>query len=98
MTPREIFKQYQQYDNKNNAAYCAALKFGISPKEVKEAVKQHRKDKEEKLVTYKIMKKKRQGLRLVRVTANGQTMDWYTDRDEKGIKEFVESLRHRMKE
>ena len=96
MTNQEIFKEYQKYANQNNAEMCASRKLGIPQKQIKQAVKQYKKEKADNLVTYRIMKKKRQGLRLVRVVANGQSMDWYTDRDEKGIQEFVKTLRDRM--
>jgi hypothetical protein len=69
-------------------------KIGIN--RVKAVIGQHENHSVKNLVTYRIMKKKRKGLRLVRITAGKNVMDWYTDKDEKAIQWQCDLIRRRM--
>ena len=42
------------------------------------------------------MKRKRQGLRLVRMRIGGDKMDWYTDKDDAGIEAYANQIRRRL--
>ena len=44
------------------------------------------------------MRRKRQGLRLVRVDTPAGPMDWYTNKDEAEIEREINAMRERRKE
>ena len=71
---------------------------GVKVDEARSIVQEYLASKGEKPVTYQVMKKQKQGLRLVRVHVGAEKMDWYTDRDDEGIKEYVDALQKRMRE
>ena len=71
---------------------------GVSVDEAKSIVNEYLASKGEKPVTYQVMRRKKHGLRLVRVHVGADKMDWYTDRDDDGIEEYVETLRKRIRE
>jgi len=95
-TRAEIVKKYRQFSCPNMAAKSIASELDMSPNRVKAIVKAYMDEKSRKLVTYRIMKRKRQGLRLVRIKAGKASMDWYTDRDDRGIKEYVDGIASRL--
>ena len=95
-TRAEIVKKYQQFSCRHMAAKSIADELDISPNRVKAIVKAHMDEKNRQLVTYRIMKRRRHGLRLVRIKAGKSSMDWYTDRDDQGIKEYVDGIASRL--
>jgi len=95
-TREEIVQRYQQSSCRHSAARQIAKELNMAPHRVKAIVQAHFAESSRRRVGYKIMKKRKHGLRLVRITAGHTTMDWYTDRDEQGIQRYVDAIASRL--
>lgn len=92
----QIITLWKQLRKEPDAKEQIAKRTKIGLSRVKAIIGQHENKNARSLVKYKIMKKKRQGLRLVRITAGNNVMDWYTDKDEKAIEWQCDLIRRRM--
>ena len=92
----QIITLWKQLHKEPDATQQIANRTKIGLSRVKAIIGQHENKSAQNLVKYRIMKKKRQGLRLVRITAGKNVMDWYTDKDEKGIQWQCDLIRRRM--
>ena len=92
----QIITLWKQLHKEPDAKEQIAKRTKIGLSRVKAIIGQYEKEAARSLVNYKIMKKKRQGMRLVRITAGNNVMDWYTDKDEKAIQWHCDLIRRRM--
>ena len=92
----EIIQLWKEHGESYTAPDAISYKTGIGRGRIKAIIDAHKRGRIEELVTYRIMKRKRQGLRLVRMRIGGDTMDWYTDKDEDGIEAYANQLRRRL--
>jgi len=93
---QDILKMLKEHGDSMTAPAAISYRTGIGKNRVRAVIDAHRKAQTQGLVSYRIMKKKRQGLRLVRMKMGNDTMDWYTDKDEAGIEAYADQLRRRM--
>lgn len=97
---QKVWARYQSYAQPARCLKILAHAMGISHAETKRIVSEMRQRKalEREQFDYRIMRRKRQGLRLVRVKTPAGPMDWYTDKSEAEIKREIEAMRERRKE
>lgn len=95
-TKKQIIDRWRESSYRQGAPSMIAKELDMSRDRVKRVIDAHRNEKTAQVVSYRVMKRTRQGLRLVRVKCGKSSMDWYTDRDDKGIQAFVEGIRERM--
>jgi len=96
----KVWARYMRYADPSRSIGVLADAMGITHGKAKSIIAEmrQRKSLEREQFDYRIMRRQRQGLRLVRVTTPAGPMDWYTDKTEAEIAREIEAMRERRKE